>query len=389
MDGRAALGVKRSHVIDFPTTPSAFSGLGVGRVLLYDFPESAVTGLASSRKSMRYRVYPHVSPLIGPADGFIAGLVKEEGAPVAGKIVRAHDRVTGQVAGQAVSQSSGFFRIEGLDRDTSNYYVVAFNDSPGKDFNAIVYDRIDPISDPAYDLDNASKTILGDSPLAYWKSMMPFLKDGIYQDYGSLRKDITINSQNFPYSYQAWSDAAYSLRRMGRLMQQGCFIPIPDLLYGRLEQGWTVEIFVRFEQASNNENLFEAISTYSAGPTLTAHASTVRLGRVGTSNDAVVEVYSDNTLVSSSSTSGSVALAPGIPTVLSLVYNGANSLKLYQKGSMLLNLEVVLEDVPRQFCSIGKNSMSGSSQFKGVISDIAVFETALNPVQLQAHSDLL
>lgn len=391
MDGRSTFGIVRLHVLD---TPDAYA---VGRTVeglknhhLKD-PTPITTGSVSTgltRRSMRYKVSPFVSPLAAPANGYIAGLVKEENVPIGGKLVRVHARDTGEVAGQAISKDDGYFKIEGLDRDTKNYYAVAFNDSPGKDFNAIVFDRVDPISDPAYDLDVASQNIMEQQPIAYWKNVMSFLKNGVYYDFGSLRQDVTLNSQNLPTPTNAWVDAPFTLRRMGRMLQQGCFLPIPDLLLDRMDNGWTIEIFVRFAQASNNENLFEAISEHSAGPSLTSHANTVRLGRVGTTNEVILQIYIGDILVAGGQSSSSNALAPGVSTVISMVYNGT-TVKVYQKGQMLFSVTATIPNVGRQFTSICKNSMTGTSQFTGVLSEVAVFETALNPVQLQTHSDLL
>lgn len=389
MDGRALFGVRRSHVQDVLETgkkvvsPVLFMNTGVE----YSGGGGCHTG-GSNRRFQRFKMYPSVSPFIGVSNGYIAGLVKEENLPAIGKLVRVHRKETGELAGQALSQEGGYFKISGLDRDTDEYYVVAFNDSPGKNFNALVFDRVDPILDAAYDLDTASQNILEQQPLAYWKNVLYFLKNGIYYDFGSLRKDVVIDSSNFSSIANAWSDEVYSLRRMGRLFQQGCYFRMPDLMYNNLEFGWTIEIFLRFNQASNNENLFEAISEYASGPSLVSHANTVRLGRVGTTNDIRFEVYGGSTLLASGQSS-SGPLASGIPTVISMTYNGVDTVKVYQKGTMLFSTSTTIPNIPRPYTTVCKNSMSGTSQFKGNLSEVAVFATALNPLQLQAHSDLL
>lgn len=75
----------------------------------------------------------------------ISGVVTESGSPVE-RTVRAYNRSTGALAGSAISYSpTGEFAV--IVPSNDEHYVVALDDAgSGADFNALIYDRVEPAS---------------------------------------------------------------------------------------------------------------------------------------------------------------------------------------------------------------------------------------------------
>jgi len=74
----------------------------------------------------------------------VAGVVKQDGNPVE-RTVRAYKRASGELLGETTSLTDGRFEIELFSQD--EVYAVALDDtSDADDFNALIFDRIVPVS---------------------------------------------------------------------------------------------------------------------------------------------------------------------------------------------------------------------------------------------------
>lgn len=78
--------------------------------------------------------------------GAIVGIVAEDGVPKVNAPVRLYDRTTGQLVREARSVADGGYVFSGLSTETDDYIVMATDEDGTPKKNALVYDRIRPIS---------------------------------------------------------------------------------------------------------------------------------------------------------------------------------------------------------------------------------------------------
>lgn len=70
----------------------------------------------------------------------LSGTVKEKGVPVI-RIVRSYIRSTGELYASVYSAADGSFSVQAID-DTTDMFVIAFDDALGDQYNALIYDRV-------------------------------------------------------------------------------------------------------------------------------------------------------------------------------------------------------------------------------------------------------
>jgi Concanavalin A-like lectin/glucanases superfamily len=317
--------------------------------------------------------------------GAISGIVKENGYAVANRLVRVHERDSGLVVGQGLSREDGYFFIPGLDTNSKNYYVVAFNDNVEIVFNAIVFDKVDPFDDPDFALDDYASIIRGLNPKGFWRNSHPFLKKGIFFDFGSFRQDAVINTQNFPNTSSAWVSKPFSDRRMGFELSEGSFVELPDLFYNNMEEGFCFELFVRISSVGNNQKLIEATNQFSAGPSLNSFLDDVFLGRVGVTDDIVFSVYNGNDLVGSIASTSDDVLTVNETMHIAVISDFTGAINIYKNGSSVASGTIIIPNIPRKFTHLGLSSQAGDSFLGGTISDFAFYDTTLSSSVLVNH----
>lgn len=83
-----------------------------------------------------------------PTAGKIAGTVREGATPVAACTVRLYDRTTGNLISSQSTGAYGEFLFSALDEtQTENFFVVALDPAGGTQYNAMIYDRLTPVTD--------------------------------------------------------------------------------------------------------------------------------------------------------------------------------------------------------------------------------------------------
>ncbi|MBA7709168.1 hypothetical protein ES703_118080 [subsurface metagenome] len=70
----------------------------------------------------------------------LSGTVKEKGVAVQ-RIVRSYIRSTGELFDSITSNPDGTFELSAPD-DSTLMFVLAFDDDPGDNYNALIFDRI-------------------------------------------------------------------------------------------------------------------------------------------------------------------------------------------------------------------------------------------------------
>lgn len=81
--------------------------------------------------------------------GLIQGVVAEDGVVKADSPVFLYERITGKFVAKARTESDGSFAFRDLNRDSSDYLVVALDPDGVSPKNALVYDRVQPVNDVA------------------------------------------------------------------------------------------------------------------------------------------------------------------------------------------------------------------------------------------------
>lgn len=74
----------------------------------------------------------------------LSGTVKEKGSPVQ-RTLRAYARSTGAFYSETTSNADGSFSMPAPD-DTTEMFVIAFDDDAGDQYNALIYDRVKGVS---------------------------------------------------------------------------------------------------------------------------------------------------------------------------------------------------------------------------------------------------
>lgn len=81
------------------------------------------------------------------AAGRLSGHVYDGGVVVPYALVRAYYRPTGVLLGALRADAAGYFSFAGLDpSDAEKFYVVAFDPEGGTQYNALVLDRLTPVT---------------------------------------------------------------------------------------------------------------------------------------------------------------------------------------------------------------------------------------------------
>jgi hypothetical protein len=122
-----------------------------------------------------------------PTAGKIAGTVREGATPVAACTVRLYDRTTGNLISSQSTGAYGEFLFSALDEtQTENFFVVALDPAGGTQYNAMIYDRLTPVTDLSRSVSASgifdtgfgvgdvsfgdyANYIKGLVPLAYWR----------------------------------------------------------------------------------------------------------------------------------------------------------------------------------------------------------------------------
>ena len=122
-----------------------------------------------------------------PTAGKIAGTVREGATPVAACTVRLYDRSTGALISSQTTGTYGEFLFASLDEtQTENFFVVALDPAGGTQYNAMIYDRLTPVTDLSRSVSASgffsgvfgtdevafgsyADYIKGLTPLAYWR----------------------------------------------------------------------------------------------------------------------------------------------------------------------------------------------------------------------------
>lgn len=78
--------------------------------------------------------------------GAIMGIVSEDGLVKPGAVVRLYDRTTGRLVRSAISEADGGYEFVGLNTYTDDYQVLAMDDDGTPKKNALIHDRVTPIS---------------------------------------------------------------------------------------------------------------------------------------------------------------------------------------------------------------------------------------------------
>ena len=149
-----------------------------------------------------------------PTNGKIAGVVLEGATPVPSCTVRLYDRPTGALLSSEVTGVHGNFLFSGLDETlTTNYFVVAFDPDGGTQYNAIVFDRLSPVTSltravesigSITDVFGSAKiefvsyeaTIKNLTPLAYWRLSEATGAPNDEQNFA----DMTVSAGTFTYA---------------------------------------------------------------------------------------------------------------------------------------------------------------------------------------------
>lgn len=81
------------------------------------------------------------------AAAHLSGVVMDSGTAVPYAAVRLYYRPTGVLIARARTDASGYFIFRGLDQaDTGNFQVVALDPEGGTQYNALVLDRLTPVT---------------------------------------------------------------------------------------------------------------------------------------------------------------------------------------------------------------------------------------------------
>lgn len=122
-----------------------------------------------------------------PTAGKIAGTVREGATPVAACTVRLYDRSTGALISSQTTGTYGEFLFASLDEtQTENFFVVALDPAGGTQYNAMIYDRLTPVTDLSRSVSAGSvfdavfgvgdvsfrsydQLVKSYTPLAYWR----------------------------------------------------------------------------------------------------------------------------------------------------------------------------------------------------------------------------
>jgi hypothetical protein len=97
---------------------------------------------------LKRRVPNFKAGLVGepPATGILSGAVTTLDAPTERIIVRAYYRPNGFYIDATLTTSDGLFSFPQLDTsDAGNYFVIAFDNDSGVQYNAIIFDRLTPV----------------------------------------------------------------------------------------------------------------------------------------------------------------------------------------------------------------------------------------------------
>lgn len=81
--------------------------------------------------------------------GLIQGVVAEDGVVKANSPVFLYEREGGKFVAKTRTESDGSFAFRGLNRESSDYLVVALDPDGVSPKNALVYDRVQPVNDVA------------------------------------------------------------------------------------------------------------------------------------------------------------------------------------------------------------------------------------------------
>ena len=324
-----------------------------------------------------------------PTAGKIAGTVREGATPVAACTVRLYDRTTGALISSQSTGTYGEFLFSALDEtQTENFFVVALDPAGGTQYNAMIYDRLTPVTDLGRSVVpdgfegsqfGTSSTVYGgyhlvvlaDSPVAYWQlndTAGSVLDSGPNALHGAIQG--TVGRTGTPLRKMGGS---FVFTRAGRVT-----VPHNALLNIGAGAAWSVEYWVRAGACPVWASIVSKLTDPTSG------SCEYRNTRHDNAN-----IFGDWEYTGGPNNYGILVAAAASDTNYHVVYvRDTDTARLYMNGILVASKAVggYATRLGTRPLEIGGNAdWPESYDFGGQISDVALYNYALSAAQVTSH----
>lgn len=342
-----------------------------------------------------------------PNNGIIGGITQENGVIISRCVVRLYHRKSGYLAGETISDDSGNFIFRGLDHtNPEQWLIVALDPSGGESYNALIQDKITPFFDtstvPARTLSASgiprkptefgttnisgvrwAEAVLSFSPVVYYQmneTTGSVLNDssgnGVHGTIGSgvAKNQAGLRNGNVSmFFFGSDNNGAQSSYGNNSL----CWVPWNSLLGITADDKWSFSCIVK-AIAGGTGSIMRRIAGLSGNSSDFYFAERGNYFNQRLAGN--VDYYYPGRLIS-----------PGVGETVQkdtvyriFVVRNGSTLTMYSNGVLqdTIYTNVAPAATPREFHIGGSSQYPGSYNFRGYISDVALFDYALTPAQI-------